>query len=410
MNDVTAEEILEMLTRMNAFKVSRILNIPLEVIYQKLDKYEEETGKKIGNINNLRKRKNGMPAERLLKLYRSGTSIEDIAREKRMRVETVKKILRNYFEENGEEIPEDILKQEEPKTEKKQKDDKSKKEKEEFVPPVIFSQFQKDIIYLYYNKDKSPQEIIDYFAEKGKELTIADILDTIDKQHKAMSAHRKKKTEIVSKPEDLVESQSSPIPEAKSLQKKSEETSIDVDKIIRDEMLLKGISLKRWTVISNHADCLEQVKKRLEQLKIVASQVRKTDTGYISDDAFLDVLNLLENPNLLHPYDRFMVYLKQYVSLRGICEFGKIDVIKNKIFNNNKDLTTYVLSGLDLKFKGYDLNVWENSYRKKYIEKIDLYIRRLQSVDIRRRESKQKADNKDSTNQVKLDDDKKEIR
>ncbi len=412
MKDVSAEELLDMLTTMHIFKASKILDIPVDALYKKLEDYEIQTGKKIGNLSNLRKKNRGVPAERLLKIYTTGSTVEEIARGRRMKPSTVRRILRQYFESHGEEVPEDLLEEndlvEKPKAAKPKVE--PKKREPDTKETVTFDEFKKTVIYLYYNKKLNAQEIVEHFMKKGKEVEDYEILNIISEQQRVMSELRTKKTVETSatpetsssETESTMDWQLPKIPE-----RVPEKPKIDVDEEIK-YMLLHGMTLRKWSFSKEHIDHVEEVGKRLEQLRVIASHINKTETGYMADDAFLEVLDLLENRNAINPYDRFMVYLNQYVSLHGVCQYGKIDSMKLKIFKSNRDLTTYVLSGMGLDFRGYDKNAWE-LYREKYLNKINLYFARLQAIDEKRKENKKKTSNDESGTAARPTEEPKEL-
>lgn len=167
-----------------------------------------------------------------------------------------------------------------------------------------------------------------------------------------------------------------------------------VDEIINNpikEILMSGMTIEEIT--SEYKEINEQkIRKDLAKLRVTAQYSKKENGKTISDDDFIEVIDILDNTEeKMNKYKKWL----NYYAKDGECPKGKIDLIRDNIFENNVDLMVYIMTRLGIDFqKGYDMRVFE-MYKESYKQKIEKYLGRMESVE---KSIKQKNKNKNKNN------------
>lgn len=166
--------------------------------------------------------------------------------------------------------------------------------------------------------------------------------------------------------------------------------------VLLKDILMSGESIKEAT--DNDENKIRIVLNRLKRLRFVVENAKKVGDKWVPDNDFLEVIKRIECIDNNNSYNRFDPYIRTYIN-KGLCENGKIDLIRDKVFNRNADLMVYVLLGKDLKYgEQYDKKIWE-THKKNYEEKIEKYFTRLYIMEERQDKEKlkrqaEKTDNK----------------
>ena len=129
----------------------------------------------------------------------------------------------------------------------------------------------------------------------------------------------------------------------------------------------------------------------LEKLYEVA--LIKRGGKFVQDENFLEVLatfgdtrlrkdrvtNIWRCPEIT---DKHYYLIPAEIREKRICNHGKIETLKNNL-NGNIDLVVYILSGMTLRFGERDFKLFE-SWKEKYVAKINNYIERLEEIEKRK--------------------------
>lgn len=165
------------------------------------------------------------------------------------------------------------------------------------------------------------------------------------------------------------------------------------------KMLMNGITIKEYYASDNNGEIFEiEIRERARRFKVIVEHAKKQGDELVADNDFLEVMKLVANENSIHPQNKYVPYIKTYTS-KGKCENGNIDMIRNNVFHNNRDLMTFVLLKFDLIYgEEYDVHIW-NKQKQEYEQKIDKYFDRLHTVEenARKQAKGKKKSNKTET-------------
>lgn len=124
----------------------------------------------------------------------------------------------------------------------------------------------------------------------------------------------------------------------------------------------------------------ENVRKDVSRLRVIVENAKREGKELVPDEEFLKIINILQNAEIKSASNIYMTPLSGYIN-KGICEKGNIDLIRYRMFDNNQDLMTYVLSGIDIIYRDYDKKVYDKM-RKNYEEKVEKYLARLHKLEL----------------------------
>lgn len=144
------------------------------------------------------------------------------------------------------------------------------------------------------------------------------------------------------------------------------------------EILMTGITIREFISEFEQEDNKETLDNQFEKLKVLAQCSEKSNNEWKTDVNFLEIIDIIQNQSKkLKMYEN---NIDIYVT-NGICNKGKIDLIREKIFGGNDDLMMFISLRKNLQYyKGYDIRVY-NILQKRYEEKIDMYLDRLYSIE-----------------------------
>ena len=343
--------------------------LTISQVYQKLHEYELKYGK-IGNLASIIRQ--GLSPENIVRLYREGTSVGEIARRKGITAGMVLQRIRTYEKTTGESIlPE--------RPEKKNYTQSKEARQTKSAPKISMNELKKWIIDLYIEEKKSVSEIDSHIRSKGyKTISKSFILRIISDYTQAQ--------------EDL-ETVKPPVVE-KKVEKKNEikRNTAWIDEEMTN-LFLKGMTLASWLKIPENQPYETAMRERLKKLELIAQKAYPTDDEPLPDEQFLELFRIMQNPTMFNPSDGYIYYLRnEGFRLGDYCPHGKITTLRNRMANGNLDLACYILLGLKTKFREdtYDAGVWKSMY-PRYEDKVKRYIKRMQIVEKNRAEKAQAA-------------------
>lgn len=156
------------------------------------------------------------------------------------------------------------------------------------------------------------------------------------------------------------------------------------------EILMTGMTIEEFISEFEKEDEKESIEKELKGLRFIAECSKKEDGEFVADNNFLKVLDIIEDSSEIIKW--YEGNTDRYVS-DGKCRKGNIDLIKEKVFNENTDLMLYTVSRMNLTYHpGYDMRAY-NIMKAEYEQKIDKYLERLYSIENNRRKSKVNSEN-----------------
>ncbi len=213
--------------------------------------------------------------------------------------------------------------------------------------------------------------IAKYFTEQNRPISIVSVCKRLNVYYK-FQGREKPKAIINSKP---------PNPNNKKIKKYNDNLK---------EILMTGITIQEFISEFEQENNKETLDNQFEKLKVLAQCSEKSNNEWKPDVNFLVVIDIIQNPS-----EKLKMYENNIdiYATNGICNKGKIDLIKEKIFAGNDDLMMYVSSRKKLQYcKGYDIRVY-NILQKKYEQKVDMYLDRLYSIEDSRKCKKEKNKN-----------------
>jgi len=209
----------------------------------------------------------------------------------------------------------------------------------------------------------SDGQIAKHFSKQGIEIKSNTVAQRLYRYYKAQG---KEKPKIKRKPRVL-----------------EEENKKEYDNPIK-QMLMSGMTV--YEFFSDEGEQLEDAKKTLEKLKIIALCSEKANGEWISDYDFATVIRYAKG---IMEISELESHVKPW--LREIRKMGCTTFIKESICGKNADLTTYILSRFNLpNYKNDDTEF--KVFREQYEEKIDKYLERLRIVEEGRRKNKGKSE------------------
>lgn len=220
---------------------------------------------------------------------------------------------------------------------------------------------------------QTDQKIAEYFTSEKRKISRSAVSTRLMKYYKSQG---KEKTRTKRKSE-----------------KNNEQKSIQQTKVKRErkyddelkEIFMTGMTVQEYVEEFEDEEKLESLELKFNKVRLLAMCAGRDNDKYVQDNDFIEVIDMVENPEEI--LKKYMSFLKPWVS-DGKCKKGRIDLIRDKVFNGNTDLMMYVLARLNITYyKGYDVRV-SNMISKQYEQKINKYLNRLQSIEDNRRKNK----------------------
>ena len=205
--------------------------------------------------------------------------------------------------------------------------------------------------------------IAKYFTEQNRPISIFSVCKRLNIYYKSQGRERPKATI----------NRKHPNPNNKKIKKYNDNLK---------EILMTGITIQEFISEFEQEDNKETLDNKFEKLKVLAQCSEKSNNEWKPDVNFLEIIDIIQNQSKkLKMYEN---NIDIYVT-NGICNKGKIDLIREKIFGGNDDFMMFISLRKNLQYyKGYDTRVY-NILQKRYEEKIDMYLDRLYSIEDSRR-------------------------
>lgn len=267
--------------------------------------------------------------EEAVKLKEQGLSDSKIAaylNEKGIKVTygTINKRLNEYYKKIGKKRPK--VKQNKKKTEK----------------------YMKEIVELK-EQGKSDKEIVEYLKEKGVRVSCLTI-------NNCLKEYYNNQEKIKLKPEEA-----------------TFETKIIKYRNPIEEILMSGMTIEEFIAKHGKEKNEEKIRKYFANIRIIAKYSEKKNGKFVSDNNFIDVIDILDSVE--DHTEEYRMMLSDYI-VNGNFSKEKIDVIKKEIFANNTDLMIYMLTRLGTDFLGSSDKKEFNIYKEQYKAKINKYLKR----------------------------------
>lgn len=174
------------------------------------------------------------------------------------------------------------------------------------------------------------------------------------------------------------------IKEDKAKEKRRQERKrtkvIDVNTAIKD-IFLSGLTVEEW--INKNPERREWIKEQIQQRIIYIKQVakhvgRRKDGTWRKDESFLEVLDIISTPGV-------MPRQLAYRNLSRDINEKPLDLIRNRSFEDRKDMYTYLLNRFVVAEGHYIMSPFDqklyNQFNERLEGKVDQYNRIAQKLE-----------------------------
>ena len=324
-----------------------------------------------------------IPIDELIELYyEKNMSAEDIAKITGGSPQTVRNRIYSYYKNTN------IKKPEKPRTGKKQKSRNTKQRisLEELAKEYESGTSAAELGKRYEVSTGTVYEWLkDYYNKSGIkrqtqiERSGHDIKDYVSPEE----ILNLRKTKSVNEIAEMYNRK--PITIYKIIQRYREKNGIIDNQMLDDQLmdiLMNGSTIASWETKEPNELIRKRMNERLLKLKFVVEHADFVDDEFVADKNFMEIIKILENPQIMFPGMKYKQDIMEYLNEDGICEKGNIDNMKKDpfIFNQNPDLATYILSSFNLSYGEYDLKEWERM-KNAFRNKIEMYFSRIHVLE-----------------------------